>query len=500
MSHRHGYKRNLRPITTTKLFYLHPSAKYRASTSITLWLSFPLPVVRVICSLPETEETGPNCGRMVCELTAKYRSLKSMPETETEAGAEQEEDPEEGCISCTTFNILAPIYKRLDQHGQNQGLRESEFRAFWRCRNQGILDWLLHESSSVVICLQEFWVGNDELVHMYQERLGYAGYVTFQLARTNNRGDGLLTAIHKDYLRVLDYRELLFNGFGDRVAQLFHVESVVPFLQNHEGNALQEILIVNTHLLFPHVSSLSLVRLRQVFEILQYVESYQKEKKLKPIPIILCGDWNGSKRGHVYKFLRSQGFVSSYDTAHEYTDSDADAHKWVSHRNHRGNICGVDFIWLCNPNKALKPLRTSWAEAVFGIIKGDNHVDFIKFSNFCEALRQVNLIGLPCGLSFPEIKDLWAQADINGDGVVDYEEFKKIWNPTWSGQTEENLETSVEELKQSTTKEAIGFKVKNAVLFPREVEKGMWPENYSLSDHAPLTVVFSPVSLSNNHT
>lgn len=38
-----------------------------------------------------------------------------------------------------------------------------------------------------------------------------------------------------------------------------------------------------------------------------------------------CSDWNGSKRGHVYKFLRSQGFVSSYDTAHQYAD--ADAHK-----------------------------------------------------------------------------------------------------------------------------------------------------------------------------
>jgi hypothetical protein len=81
---------------------------------------------------------------------------------------------------------------------------------------------------------------------------------------------------------------------------------------------------------------------------------------------------------------------------------------------------------------------------------------------------------------------------------------QKIWNPTWSGQTEEYLETSIEELKQSTTKEAIGFKVKNAALFPREVEKGIWPENYSLSDHASLTVVFSPASLrssqSNNHT
>lgn len=40
-----------------------------------------------------------------------------------------------------------------------------------------------------------------------------------------------------------------------------------------------------------------------------------------------------------------------------------------------------------------------------------------------------------------------------------------------------------------------GFNVKDAVLFPPEVEKGMWPENYSLSDHAPLTVVFSPVKM-----
>lgn len=38
-------------------------------------------------------------------------------------------------------------------------------------------------------------------------------------------------------------------------------------------------------------------------------------------------DWNGSKRGQVYKFLRSQGFVSSYDQAHHYTDNDADCHK-----------------------------------------------------------------------------------------------------------------------------------------------------------------------------
>ena len=154
------------------------------------------------------------------------------------------------------------------------------------------------------------------------------------------------------------------------------------------------------------------------------MESYQKENKLKPLPILLCGyvflsrfrfpiltrdetqarlfgcgsDWNGSKRGHIYKFLRSQGFVSSYDTAHQYTD--ADAHRvpfflestivshvfeffrfknsylwcrtfvqWVSHRNHRGNICGVDFIWLLNPNRYRKLLNASWSEALLGMFK-----------------------------------------------------------------------------------------------------------------------------------
>ena len=118
--------------------------------------------------------------------------------------------------------------------------------------------------------------------------------------------------------------------------------------------------------------------------------------------LVLFSDWNGSKRGHVYKFLRSQGFVSSYDTAHQYTDADSRkvnifnpfphvklhvdyfsnlgcalfyyylsvcVNQWVSHRNHRGNICGVDFIWLLNPNGYRKLLKTSWSEAIFGMFK-----------------------------------------------------------------------------------------------------------------------------------
>ncbi|KAJ6765149.1 CARBON CATABOLITE REPRESSOR PROTEIN 4 [Salix koriyanagi] len=224
------------------------------------------------------------------------------------------------CITCTTFNILAPIYKRLNiNNDQDQNSRESDYRAYWLVRNQRILDSLLRERSSI-ICLQEFWLGNEELVNMYEKRLGDAGYLNFKPARTNNRGDGW--PIDR-CAQGLFHRELLFNDCGDRVAQLLHVEFASPCSPCRNNDTRQEILIVNTHLLFPHDSSLSLVRLNQVYKILQYVESYQKENKLSPTPIMLCGDWNGSKRGHVYKFLRSQGFVSSYDTAHQYTDADA---------------------------------------------------------------------------------------------------------------------------------------------------------------------------------
>ncbi|KAL0904328.1 hypothetical protein M5K25_026420 [Dendrobium thyrsiflorum] len=92
------------------------------------------------------------------------------------------------CVSCTTFNILAPIYKRIDKEDQSR--RESQCRAYWLSRNQSIIDRLLVEKSSI-ICLQEVWLGNAELVEMYEKRLEDAGYRSVKLARTNNRGDEL---------------------------------------------------------------------------------------------------------------------------------------------------------------------------------------------------------------------------------------------------------------------------------------------------------------------
>lgn len=124
--------------------------------------------------------------------------------------------------------------------------------------------------------------------------------------------------------------------------------------------------------------------------------------------------------------------------------------------------------------------------------KGNSPGDYITFASFSQALSQLGLSSHQHGLSSEQIVDLWIGADIDPNGVLDYREFqRRIWNPMSDKPDQEssNLGTGSEN-------QAIGFNVKGAALFPPEVEKGMWPENYTLSDHARLTVVFSPTKIS----
>ncbi|KAF6169274.1 hypothetical protein GIB67_013704 [Kingdonia uniflora] len=185
--------------------------------------------------------------------------------------------------------------------------------------------------------------------------------------------------------------------------------------------------------------------------------------------IFFVRDWNGSKKGRVYKFLRSQGFVSSYDFSHLYTGNDVDCQKWVSHRKHRGNICGVDFIWLFNPNSPRKSLKENFNEFVLGNIR----------ANYKNLLNETN-------------DNLYIlEKDIVSSRNFTYSQLYEVLTQRTSRlpllqESKENGETK---------RQTIGFDIKNAVLFPLEVERGMWPENYSLSDHAHLTVKFTPVMI-----
>lgn len=426
----------------------------------------------------------------------------------------------ETSVSITTFNILAPIYKRIG----HEGCRESQYHDAWFKRNEDIIALLLLKGSSI-ICLQEFWLGNKELVHLYEESLVRAGYDTFMLARTSDRGDGLLTAIKRDRISVLNCKELRFYDCGDRVAQFFHLRVKVPFFKRNQI-AEQQLLLVNTHLLFPHDSSFCLLRLWQVYKIMECLEQFKIDHCLASVPVILCGDWNGSKRGHVYKFLRSQGFVSCYDSAHSYNDNDA--HRWVSHRNHRGNICGVDFIWLRNPNSNYQSLSRSWREAVLGIF----------MAKMCEAgvswkdiLGCIQSKGLSCKLSLydlqkrmhqlglsgrraeslvsEEIRELMQSLYVDANDLIDHSAELEVSFPKAASISNKSMHSSnnvvatkemtrpaislTEAVRSSVRSEATpGLTIQGASLFPPQVEQGLWPEDYVLSDHAPLTATFWP--------
>jgi hypothetical protein len=85
-----------------------------------------------------------------------------------------------------------------------------------------------------------------------------------------------------------------------------------------------DVLMVNTHLLFPHNTNSSLIRLRESFKILEYLHEYQEKmggevveggKKSRRLPVVMCGDFNGSIRGSVSRFLQSQGFESAYEVS-----------------------------------------------------------------------------------------------------------------------------------------------------------------------------------------
>ena len=208
---------------------------------------------------------------------------------------------------------------------------------------------LLLQQRPTILCLQEFWYQNKGLFDLYRMMLRAAGYSIFITPRTNNRGDSLLTAVSDSEFTVLNILNLPFNDCGDRVAHLLHLRAAGA------GPGPQEMLLVNTHLMFPHNHNSHVIRLRQCMKMLDYLRRYAEENALPHLPIIVCGDWNGPSNGHVGKFMQSQGFIPVLDTHYGYAckadtaSQAASAPPWVTHLNHNGEAVAADCIWLLNP-------------------------------------------------------------------------------------------------------------------------------------------------------
>lgn len=124
--------------------------------------------------------------------------------------------------------------------------------------------------------------------------------------------------------------------------------------------------------------------------------------------------------------------------------------------------------------------------------KGESQKAIFKFVQ--QNIKHVKSDYLPISNLFSKARCLVLLFDHACSNITNWLLQQRIWysEDLDDGSTHDNdhLHDPKHDMQQ-----AIGFSVKNAVLFPTEVEKGMWPEDYSLSDHARLTVVLSPVRM-----
>ena len=391
--------------------------------------------------------------------------------------------PDGTCLTVTTFNVLAPCYKRVKQPDGTTAMEASD-RATALDRQTRVLD-LVTRLNSTCVCLQEFWHADAATAELYATRLRRAGYTFHVTPRTGNRPDGLLTAVRDDAFEVVETRDILFNDCGDRVATLMHLRprrGAYAYESSSSSATLGDVLLVNTHLLFPHNSNSTLIRLRESFKILEYLHEYQETARralakstsapTRRLPVVMCGDFNGTSRGAVARFLSSQGFVSAFEASrpgaaaadeddapiepeaqtaeamkNEKRNAAREKNGWISHLNHRGECVGVDHVWVLNPsrqsagadNNAPPP---SWKTAIYAMIQakmlerglGSNERAFAFFDvdddrgitkeEFFVAVRMLDLTGEGTpGLVESEMALLYEDCDKDGDGRVDFGEF-----------------------------------------------------------------------------
>ena len=402
-------------------------------------------------------------------------------------------------FSVMTHNIHCPAHKRLPD-----GTREASNPNLYIPRNQRILE-MLRRKACEIICLQEMWVDNQELVAMYRSALEEAGYQINITPRTNARGDGLMTAV-SPRLHVVDSRHIPFRDVADRVAQLLHLKGV--------GSALgeEELLLLNVHLMFPHDQNATVIRLRQCAKLLGNLAKYTEKNHLSEIPVVICGDWNGSSKGHIAGFMKSQGFISVYD------ELNRGGPKWVSHLNHNQQVAGVDAIYLLNPSAQAGAMTAEWRPAAYASIaaqlamKGfERHTDAFDFFDtegkgvldYKDFARGVEQLGLTAGtgpesvgLLKHEVRELAQWCDWNGNGVIEREELQLMIDLEGSIQLLKDEHWNVADYIAAFCATSCPLKspfhpndlqIRSATL-PSSFAKGVWPEGFTdrISDHAPL--------------
>lgn len=408
-----------------------------------------------------------------------------------------------------TFNMLAPVYKRLQSMDLETGnrKRESQNPELWKGRAQKALQFLRAElfDDFDIIGMQELWL-NKEYLNVFEKDFQQYGYDLRLLQRTGSKLDAVALAIKKSTFKVVASENVFLCTLSDRVA-------LVLWLQHLQTG--KNFVVANTHLSFPHSTLEKMNQMRQMKFLTSAMQHFADAHAIATAPRLVMGDFNVEYTSPVCDHLRASGYASCFEVSrpenkrglHSLVDAQDGANpnnhsprsntsagrplKFVSHRNHRNEEVGVDHIFV-RPEHF--PIMSST-----GSISSTNNVHHqggSQINHFCTEIPPENAsVSDPSSLnkasSGTGSEELFASA-INPQHVQNDDQLKIPTTTTTSA-------TPSSEDDDADAHSGERLFVTNCRVLPQGMPCGVWENNFTVSDHRPVgaTLIFArPVNSS----
>ena len=259
-----------------------------------------------------------------------------------------------GDFRITSWNLLAPCYKRMSTRDITSGrrMRESHLQSKWLARAQNTLSFLREEiyPTSSIIALQEFWL-DDKYVSMFTEDFKRQGFDLRILQRTGLKDDAVALVINNDVFEIKGSENVSLCTQGDRVALLLWL--------CHRKTG-KNVLIANTHLSFPHNVFDRMNQMRQMQTLTEVIDRYATNNVIGLCTRIILGDFNVEAESPVCNHLREAGYFSAFETCRpddpfiikDVIENDKNDHrksknlKFVSHKTHRNEVFSFIIITI----------------------------------------------------------------------------------------------------------------------------------------------------------
>lgn len=193
-------------------------------------------------------------------------------------------------------------------------------------------------SSSDIICLQEFWL-DDSYASIFRTALE-DDYDFHTVKRTGGKADGVAVLLRRGKFDVRSKVGLSLSAVGDRVALIMHLRSLVGKGGGGGGDDAttpvgEDMILVNTHLAFPHNALDRVNQMSQIEAVTDTVERAVREAGLPTMtPRVVVGDLNVEETDPVCRHLGKNGFRSAFASLHR-------EQRVITHRNHRGEEVGT---------------------------------------------------------------------------------------------------------------------------------------------------------------